>query len=120
MALSMPGYERAHEFAHGVQLQRSVRVGDSYQAALPNGRQSFASDGLSMNSRLDRLLVWCFWHSSETVKMPGWRGHCPHLLSVERQTRKKFPHPHRLASMRSLAATTADLNASSRRYVPPQ
>lgn len=52
---------------------------------------------------------WCFRLSSETVKMPGWRGQCPHLISLERQTSKESPHPHRQASMRNLAATTADL-----------
>jgi len=33
-------------------------------------------------------------------------------LLAERQTPKEFPHPHRPASMRNLAATTADLTAS--------
>ena len=42
-----------------------------------------------------RLLVWCFRLSSETVKKPGWRGQCPHLLSLERQTSIESPHPHR-------------------------
>jgi len=65
-------------------------------------------------------LVWCFRFSSETVRKPGWRGQCQHLLSPERQTPKELPHPHRQASMRNLAATTADLNASSRGCVPPQ
>src|SRR5450759_4019428 len=40
------------------------------------------------------------------------------LLS-ERQTPKESPHPHRPASMRNLAAPTADLTASSRRCVHP-
>jgi hypothetical protein len=41
-------------------------------------------------------------------------------FALERQTSKESPYPHHQASMRNLAATTADLNASSRRCVPPQ
>ena len=33
-------------------------------------------------------------------------------LPTERQTPKESPHPHHPASMRDLAATTADLTAS--------
>ena len=35
---------------------------------------------------------WCFRLASETVKMPGWRGQWPHLLSFERQTSIESPH----------------------------
>ena len=35
---------------------------------------------------------WCFRLASETVKMPGWRGQCLHLLSLERQTPIESPH----------------------------
>ena len=40
-------------------------------------------------------------------------------LLTERQAPKESPHPHRPASMRNLAATTADLTASSRRCIHP-
>ncbi len=40
-------------------------------------------------------------------------------LPAERQSPKESPHPHHTASMRNLAATTADLSASSRRCVHP-
>ena len=52
-----------------------------------------------------------------------WRGAPGYLPSAEGQTGKEFPHPHRQASMRNLAAreahyATADLSASSRRCEP--
>ena len=40
-------------------------------------------------------------------------------LPTERQTPKESSHPHHPASMRNLAAMTADLTASSRRCVHP-
>ncbi len=48
-----------------------------------------------MQGQALRLLVWCFRLASETVKKPGWRGQRLHLLSLERQTPKESPHPHR-------------------------
>src|ERR1700674_1946631 len=40
-------------------------------------------------------LVWCFFRlSSETVKKPGWRGQCPHLLSLSRDRLPKNPPTH--------------------------
>ena len=68
------------------------------------------------------LLVWLGWWYrlfSAIVKKAGWRGQWLHLLSQPRDRHRKNPHPHRPASMRDLAAMTADLTASSRRCVHP-
>jgi hypothetical protein len=52
----------------------------------PSGIAAYSQGGAQFGYS---LLVWwggCFRLASETVKMPGWRGHRLHLLSLERQT----------------------------------
>jgi hypothetical protein len=56
------------------------------------------------------LVLSAFFCNSEEAGVEGPLAASAFL--AERQTPKEFPHPHHPASMRSLAATTADLTVS--------
>jgi len=56
------------------------------------------------------VVLSAFFCNSEEAGVEGPASASASL--TERQTSEEFPHPHRPASMKNLAATTADLTAS--------
>jgi hypothetical protein len=63
-----------------------------------------------MNACMVGVVLSAFFCNSEEAGVEGPMTASAFL--AERQTPKESPHPHRPASMRNLAATTADLTAS--------
>jgi hypothetical protein len=68
------------------------------------------SEILRLTACMVVLVLSAFFCNSEEAGVEGPLTASAFL--AERQTPKEFPHPHHPASMRNLAATTADLTAS--------
>ena len=66
------------------------------------GELSTSPQPFVFSARQCSMNQWCWLLA--TIEEPGWRGVHRHLPSAEGQTLRDFPHPHRQASMRNLAA----------------